>query len=113
MVEALLGRLAKSAARFPTALAPENRISTYERGHRVMITSDASSQWVAIADIRECWETFERLGRIRREDVLEPGRCSAFIMALFVQVPGVVERIEDDYYLVFPATPRVASTAAS
>ena len=38
--------------------------------------------------IRECWETFERLGRIRRQDVLEPGRCSAFMVALFAQRPG-------------------------
>ena len=36
-------------------------------------------------------ETFERLGKIRKEDVLEPGRASTFVMALFAQLPGTEE----------------------
>ena len=40
---------------------------------------------------RGCWETLERLGRIKRSDVLEPGRCSAFMMALFQQVEGIAQ----------------------
>lgn len=104
-VEKLLDDLAATHASFSTVLAPTNTISTYDRGRRLMVESTTSServssQWVAIASIRECWETFERLGRIRREDVLEPGRCSAFMIALFLQVPGVVEEIDDDRYLV-------------
>jgi hypothetical protein len=39
--------------------------------------------------VRTCWETFERLGRVRRGDLLEPGRCSAFMFALFAHVEGV------------------------
>jgi hypothetical protein len=104
-VEELLEDLAKTRDSFSTVLAPTNKISTYDRGRRLMLESTTmsqtvTSQWVAIASIRECWETFERLGRIRREDVLEPGRCSAFMIALFLQVPGVVEEIADDRYLV-------------
>jgi hypothetical protein len=55
-----------------------------------------------VDSIHECWETFERLGRIRRRDVLDPGRCSAFMIALFRQVPGVVEQPGADLYLVLP-----------
>jgi hypothetical protein len=104
-VEQLLDDLARTRASFSTVLAPSNKVSSYDRGRRLMLESTmdsemVSSQWVAIASIRECWETFERLGRIRREDVLEPGRCSAFMIALFLQVPGVVEEIDDDRYLV-------------
>jgi hypothetical protein len=99
-VEELLGRLAEPDATFSTTLTSDNRISSYERGRRLMIQSDIGTQWVAVESIRECWDTFERLGRIRRQDVLEPGRCSAFMMALFLQVPGVVEQVEGDVYLV-------------
>jgi hypothetical protein len=67
-----------------------------------MLESDAGPRWLEIDTIRECWETFERLGRIRRRDVLEPGRCSAFMMALFSQVPGVEELAGEDPYLVLP-----------
>jgi hypothetical protein len=65
-----------------------------------MLDFEAGSHWVAVDDIRECWKTFERLGRIRRQDVLEPGRCSAFVMALFARVAGVVERTEPEHLLV-------------
>lgn len=111
-VEQLLDDLAQTRASFSTVLAPSNKISTYDRGRRLMVESttaseSVASQWVAISSIRECWETFERLGRIRRKDVLEPGRCSAFMIALFLQVPGVVEEIADDRYLVL--SDRVAS----
>jgi hypothetical protein len=58
---------------------------------------------LAAESIRECWETFELFGRIRRQEVLDPGRCSAFMFALFRQVPGVVEQVGDDPYLVFSA----------
>ena len=47
------------------------------------------STWIDIENIRGCWETLERLGRIKRSDVLEPGRRSAFMMALFEQVEGI------------------------
>ena len=53
-----------------------------------MLDSGLRSRWVAVDDIRACWDTFERLGRIRREDVLEPGRCSAFMVELFGTFPA-------------------------
>ncbi len=67
-----------------------------------MLESNVGSKWLAVESIRECWETFERLGRIRRQDVLEPGRCSAFMIALFRQVPGVAEQAGEDRCLVLP-----------
>jgi hypothetical protein len=57
-----------------------------------------------VASIRACWETFESLGRIRRQDVLEPGRCSAFVMALFAQIAGVVDGSDDGEYLALPTS---------
>jgi hypothetical protein len=33
---------------------------------------------LAAESIRECWETFELFDWIRRQEVLDPGRCSAF-----------------------------------
>jgi hypothetical protein len=102
-VEQLLERLAETHEPIPTVLAPTTRISTYERRSRLRLESDAGSSWLAVESIRGCWETFERLGRIRRRDVLDPGRCSAFMFALFRQVPGVVEQIGDEPYLVLPA----------
>jgi hypothetical protein len=57
----------------------------------------------AVDDIRACWDTFERLGRIRREDVLEPGRCSAFMVELFAHVPGVVDQDGAERWLALPA----------
>lgn len=91
-VEQLLDRLAASGASIPTALAPNTRIAQYQHGSRIMLESDLGPKSVAVDSIRGCWETFERLGRIRREDVLEPGRCSAFMFALFRQLPGVAEQ---------------------
>lgn len=102
-VEQLLERLAETHEPIPTVFAPTTRISTYQRGSRLRLESDAGSNWLAVDSIRECWETFERLGRIRRRDVLDPGRCSAFMFALFRRVPGVVEQNGEDPYLVLPA----------
>jgi hypothetical protein len=99
-VEELLARLADTGEPIPTALAPSTRICSYQWGDRLRLESDAGSKWLAVESIRECWETFERLGQIRRRDVLDPGRCSAFMYALFRQVPGVVEQVGDDPYLV-------------
>lgn len=99
-VEALLGRLAATKARFPTVTSSLNWISYYERGWRFRLETENGSSWVDIASVRACWETFERLGRIRRQDVLEPGRCSAFMMGLFQQVAGIREEVGDEPYLV-------------
>ncbi len=87
-VEALLGKLAASGETFTTAISPANWISRYEPGRRIRLESEADSSWVDVENIRGCWETFERLGRIRRSDVLDPGRCSAFMMALFERNRG-------------------------
>jgi hypothetical protein len=89
-VEELLTRLATKGTKFPTASSVDNRISAYQPGQRLLLENDNGSRWVRIEDIRDCWETFERLGRIHRRDVLDPGRCSGFVMALFAQVDGVV-----------------------
>jgi hypothetical protein len=101
-VEELLARLADTGEPIPTALAPSTRICSYQRGDRLRLESDDGSKWLAVESIRECWETFERLGRIRQRDVLDPGRRSAFMYALFRRVPGVVEQADDDPYLVLP-----------
>jgi hypothetical protein len=89
-VEELLTRLTSSGAKFHTASSEDNWISRYEPGQRLLLENDNGSRWVRIGDIRGCWETLERLGRINRSDVLDPGRCSGFVMALFAQVDGVV-----------------------
>jgi hypothetical protein len=102
----VIERLAVTGAVLPTSLGLQNQIASYERGRRLMLDFEAGSHWVAVDDIRECWKTFERLGRIRRRDVLEPGRCSAFVMALFAHVPGVVERTEPEHLLVLLRDPR-------
>ena len=60
------------------------------------LESDARSRWIEVEHLKGCWETFERLRRIRRADVLEPGRCSAFVMALFARVPGVHEELRGE-----------------
>jgi hypothetical protein len=99
-VEALLHRLAAGRVDFATATAPSNWISVYDAERRIQIVSGTDSNWISIDAIRECRETFERLGRIRRRDVLEPGRRSAFMMALFAQVRGVHEEIDGEPYLV-------------
>jgi hypothetical protein len=98
----VIERLAVTGAVLPTSLGLRNQIASYQRGRRLMLDSAAGSHWVAVDDIRECWKTFERLGRIGRQDVLEPGRRSAFMVALFAQVPGVVERSEPEHHLVLP-----------
>jgi len=102
-VERVLDRLAETGEQLPSVHGTDPVIASYQRGRRLMLDSGPRSRWVAVDDIRECWETFERLGRIRREDVLEPGRCSAFMVALFAQVPGVVEQVGAERYLVLQA----------
>jgi hypothetical protein len=67
------------------------RVERFERDWRVMVVGAGSSRWVDLEDIHGCWQTFERLGRIESEDVLDPGRCSTFMMAMFLQVPGIDE----------------------
>lgn len=89
-VEELIARLAKTGTKFPTASSVGNWISRYEPGQRLLLENGSDSRWVRVGDIRGCWETFQRLGRIQRRDVLDPGRCSGFVMALFAQVDGVV-----------------------
>ena len=102
-VEELLDRLVETGERLPSAHGEGATILSYERGHRLMLDSGLRSRWVAVDDIRACWDTFERLGRIRREDVLEPGRCSAFMVELFAHVPGVVDQDGAERWLALPA----------
>jgi hypothetical protein len=95
-VEQLLATLAETRAFFSTATSSSNWISNYEPGKRLRLESDARSRWIEVEHLKGCWETFERLRRIRRADVLEPGRCSAFVMALFARVPGVQEELRGE-----------------
>jgi hypothetical protein len=105
-VEELLARLAKTGAKFPTASSIDNRISAYQPDQRLLLENDDGSRWVRIDDLRDCWATFERLGRIHRRDVLDPGRCSGFVMALFAQVEGVVvDATVGGEFLAFRAAP--------
>jgi hypothetical protein len=99
-VEAVLKKLAASGETFSTTSSKSNRISRYEAGRRVRLETDTDSFWVDIENIRGCWETLERLGRIKRTDVLDPGRCSTFMMALFQQVEGIREEHDGELYLV-------------
>jgi hypothetical protein len=102
-VEDVIERLSESGVGLPTSIGRHTQIASYHRGRRLMLDSGTGSRWIALDDVRECWRTFERLGSIRRQDVLEPGRCSAFMIALFAQVPGVVEEVDPDHRLVLPA----------
>jgi hypothetical protein len=100
-VEKVLDRLARAGATIPITPTSTTTIGGYERGRRVLLQSSNGPLWLAVDSIRECWERFEELGRIRRSDVLEPGRCSGFMIALFRQVPGVTEKhVRDTVYLV-------------
>lgn len=100
-VEQELERLARSGAAFATSLSPTNKIGSYDPGRRVGLENARGTSWIEIESIEACWAKLEQLGEIRRRDVLEPGRCSAFMMALFARIPGVVVDDErDEPYLV-------------
>ena len=88
-VHALITHLCATQGSFATATSAENSISQYEPNVRLMLQSQRGTRWVAVDDVRGCWSTFERLGSVSRDDLLEPGRCSAFMFALFAQVDGV------------------------
>jgi hypothetical protein len=90
-VEALLARLASTHGSFAGSHSQAYRIESYAPGWRLRIEGATSSRWIDVEDIRDCWATFERLGEISKKDVLEPGRASTFMMALFGQLPGVTE----------------------
>ena len=109
-VEALLSRLASSRAVFPTSSSSSNWISSYEPGRRIMLESGDSSRWIRVEHLQSCWTTFERLRRIRKDDVMDPGRASAFVMALFAQLPGVRRVERDEPYLVLPRRKQLVRT---
>ena len=100
-VHLLISDLCSSRSSFATATSAENSIAQYEPDVRLLLESQRGSRWVAINDVRGCWETFERLGSVGRHDLLEPGRCSAFMFALFAQVEGVEADASDEARLVF------------
>jgi hypothetical protein len=99
-VDRELRRLAASGQRFETAISAESWISSYDPGHRISLESEGRTSFVQLDSIRECWQTLETQGAIRRADVLDPGRCSAFMMALFERVEGVRREHRDEPYLV-------------
>jgi primosomal protein N' len=92
-----------SAAKSSIAAAGRTyRLEHYQPNWRVLSVTDSRSRWVEVEDIRACWNTFEGLGRIQRGDVLDPGRCASFMMALFEQVPGVERTAGDSLSLDLP-----------
>jgi len=103
----VIARLAATKEKF----LETNWISSYEPGSRLRLETGTDSTWIDMDSIRACWETMERLGRIKRSDVLEPGRRSAFMMALFAQVEGIEQDTRGELQLVLrpsrarPATP--------
>jgi hypothetical protein len=103
-VEQLVALLARTRSTFASTLSDANWISAYEPGRRLMLEAGTRSSWVQMEHVRACWETFERRGRICRRDVLEPGRHSAFMMALFAQVRGVREEAGEEPSLVLRST---------
>jgi hypothetical protein len=107
-VSALLAILASTRAVFPTETARSNWISSYEPGRRFALETEGRSSWIQIEYLQTCWQTFERLGRVRRRDVLEPGRCSALVMALFERVAGVDREGGKDGALVLARDSRSA-----
>jgi hypothetical protein len=98
-VDEVLVELAESGATIRVGVRAF-RVAKYDAGARILLETETTSRWVQLADLRECWETFERLGQIGRADVLEPARCSAFVMALFRAVPGVGDPLGDATSLV-------------
>jgi hypothetical protein len=98
-VDGLIEQLCATHAKFTTETSAENSIAQYERGVRLMHESERGPRWVALEDVRACWATFERLGSVSRRDLLEPGRCSAFMFALFAQVDGVEPDPANDGHL--------------
>lgn len=78
----------------------------YEPGRRFVLETEGRATWIRIDHLKACWATLERLGRVRRRDVLEPGRCSALVLALFEHVPGVRRVSGKDASLVLTRGPR-------
>jgi len=103
-LEAVIADLARTRAVFSTETSAENWISAYTPGRRMRVEGGDRSAWVQIEHLETCWATFERMGRITRRDVLEPGRCSALVMSLFSRVSGVHEADGDEQTLVLSET---------
>lgn len=91
LVERKLAELARTRAWFPTTTGKPNRIAAYEPGRRVLVETETGTNWVQVSWIMTHWETLAMKGEITRDDVLTPGRRSAFMLALFRQLPDVDE----------------------
>ena len=100
-VEHVLAELSSTHSSFSGLEGPTFRLERYHRDWRVWAVTERSGRWVEIDDIRTCWETFERLGRIQCEDVLDPGRCSSLMMAIFERVPGIEQTDGNSASLTF------------
>ena len=100
-VEGVLAELSSTQTSFSGFVGPTFRLERYHRDWRVWAVTERSARWVEIDDIRTCWETFERLGRIQCEDVLDPGRCSSLMMAIFERGPGIEQIVENGASLTF------------
>jgi hypothetical protein len=101
MVEDLLAELSSTKSPFNWQEERTYRLEGYQPDWRVRAVAGESSRWVEVEDIRTCWATFERLGRIESKDVLEPGRCSSLMMALFEQIPGIEQPADGSASLAF------------
>lgn len=91
LVDRKLAELARSQAWFPTTTGKPNRIVAYDAGRRVLVETETGTNWVQLSWIITHWQTLTALGEIAPADVLRPGRRSAFMFALFRQLPGVDE----------------------
>jgi hypothetical protein len=91
VVEGKIEELARTQAWFPTVTGRPNRITNYEADRRVLVQTSDAQNWVQVSWIKHHWQTLISRGEVSRDDVLYPGRRSAFMLALFRQIPGVSE----------------------
>lgn len=108
----LVHQLVETGESFSTHNSVKNRITSYDPGFRFWLETDNSVGWVVEEYVRACWETFERLGRIVRADVLDPGRRAGLMIGLFRQLDGVEAETDENgetVLVLIGATPHAAA----
>jgi hypothetical protein len=91
LVEAELTELARSKEWFPTVTGKPNRILSYEPGQRVLVETETGTNPIEVSWIKTHWQTLITQREVTRNDLLYPGRRSAFMLALFRRIPGIEE----------------------
>jgi hypothetical protein len=100
-VERVIREVAKSGRTIYTVTGKPNRIVEYVPGRSVTVETKKGIDDIAIDVIRHHWTTLETKRRVRLRELLDPGRRSAFMGALFSQVPGVrVEGTRPAYLVI-------------